>query len=214
MTFNIKQISAFAVGLIIIPILSIPSTTVYVKKAEPPAEPDDESAILSAPEPQISATSTDSTTATTTEPEPTNLPEGVYCLEDCPLIVPDQVNAGVEETVRDFFKDIPVMIAIARCESTFKQWDSRTGDVLMNSEGSSATGVMQLMASYHARPAEILGMDIEELEGNLQYARVLYNERGTQPWDASKKCWGSANMAINNDISDTISHSPTLAMSP
>lgn len=206
MILNIKQVVAFSFGLSI-PLIFGASTTVYMK-SEPSPPADDESAILSAPESQIKATST---VATTTEPEPTIkeiLPPGVICLDDCPLIDP---NEGVEEEIREYFKDDPILVEIARCESTFRQYDTETGEILKN-PGSSATGAMQLMASYHREPARNLGWDIDTLQGNLAYADRLYQSQGVTPWEASRSCWGSAYMAINKDISDDEVVSPTLAM--
>jgi len=159
---------------------------------------DDEPALLPAPEPLILATST-----SVTEPEP--LPDGVICLDDCPLIDP---NEGVEEEIKLFFKDNPIMISVARCESTFKQYDPRTGEVLKN-PGSSATGAMQLMSSYHRAPAKDLGWDIDTLEGNLLYADEMYRTSGLVPWEASRHCWESADMAINKGISADERVSPT-----
>lgn len=96
---------------------------------------------------------------------------------------------SVEEYVREQFKDAPIMIDIARCESRFRQFDS-SGKVLKN-PSSSAMGVFQIMASLHAHGAKKnLGHDIYSLEGNAAYARYLYEKQGTSPWNASKACWG------------------------
>lgn len=137
---------------------------------EPAPEAEEEPAILTPP-------------AEEAEPEPTELPEGVICMEDCPLIDP----ATVEAEVRRYFADVPIMIEIAKCESTFRQFDEQ-GKPLKN-PNSSATGVMQLMASYHREPAKNMGLDIDTLEGNLGYARVLFEQQGTTPWNASAYCW-------------------------
>jgi hypothetical protein len=101
-------------------------------------------------------------------------------------------SQSVEEYVREYFKDEPVMIDIARCESRFRQYDSN-GRVLRNEQGSSATGVFQIMASIHAASADKnLGFNIYNLEGNAAYARYLYDNYGTSPWNASKACWGKS----------------------
>ena len=201
MILNIKRAVAIAVGLFILSIiLFMPSTTV-TQPVTPPV--DDEPALLPAPEPLILATST-----SVTEPEP--LPPGVKCLADCPLI--EALNNIVEDFVRLTYEDKPVLIEIAECESTFRHWDPETGEPLSN-PNSSATGAMQLMASYHREPASNLGWDIDTLEGNLAYAEYLYDTEGVTPWDASRKCWeskGSANMAINNTISGDKGVFPTL----
>jgi len=178
MILNIKQIAAFSVGLSISIILFMPSETAYIKQADTP-QVDEDPALLTAPEPQILATST-----SITEPEP--LPDGVICLDDCPLFL--DPNDGVEAEIKEFFKDTPVMIAVAECESTFRQWDTVTGEPLKNPV-SSATGAMQLMASYHREPAIYLGWDIDTLEGNLAYAEYLYDTEGVTPWLQSSGCW-------------------------
>ena len=198
MILNIKRAVAIAVGLFILSIiLFMPSTTV-TQPVTPPV--DDEPALLPAPEPLILATST-----SVTEPEP--LPPGVKCLADCPLI--EALNNIVEDFVRLTYEDKPVLIEIAECESTFRHWDPYTGEPLSN-PNSSATGAMQLMASYHREPASNLGWDIDTLEGNLAYAEYLYDTEGVTPWDASRYCWGSANMALNNTISGDKGVFPTL----
>lgn len=198
MILNIKRAVAIAVGLFILSIiLFMPSTTV-TQPVTPPV--DDEPALLPAPEPLILATST-----SVTEPEP--LPPGVKCLADCPLI--EALNNIVEDFVRLTYQDKPVLIEIAECESTFRHWDPYTGEPLSN-PNSSATGAMQLMASYHREPASNLGWDIDTLEGNLAYAEYLYDTEGVTPWEASRHCWGSANMALNNTISGDKGVFPTL----
>lgn len=103
-------------------------------------------------------------------------------------------NDGLEQQVRSYFEDIPVMIEIARCESEFKHYHT-DGTVRKNMQGSSATGVMQIMASIHRRVAANLGFDIDTPEGNMQYARYLYEKNGTWPWFASKYCWNAPKAA-------------------
>lgn len=106
-----------------------------------------------------------------------------------PVVMP--APKSVEEYVREQFKDAPVMIDIARCESRFRQFDS-SGKVLKNPT-SSAMGTFQIMASLHADLAkDKLGHDIYSLEGNAAYARYLFEKQGTAPWNASKACWGAS----------------------
>jgi len=97
----------------------------------------------------------------------------------------------VKEYVDNYFKDEPVMITIADCESHFTQYGS-DGDVLKN-PASSAVGVFQIMSSIHASMAdEELGIDIDTLQGNVAYAQYLYQTEGTAPWAASQACWGKS----------------------
>jgi len=98
----------------------------------------------------------------------------------------------VEEYVRDYFADIPVMAAIAQCESQFTH--TKNGKILKNAT-SSAIGVFQIMASLHTEPGKKLGLDINSIEGNLAYARYLYENEGTKPWKSSQGCWGKSQEA-------------------
>lgn len=103
----------------------------------------------------------------------------------------------VEEYVREYFADIPVMIEIANCESQFNQFD-KSGNVLKNGAGSSAIGMFQIMASIHQPVAQKLGLDLNTIQGNAAYARYLYDKQGTAPWEAdlkSKRCWGKTDVA-------------------
>jgi hypothetical protein len=94
----------------------------------------------------------------------------------------------VEETVREYFADIPVMIEVARCESKFRQFTD-SGNVLRGGSGGQMVGVYQFFDRYHESLAYDLGFDIETLEGNLAYARHVYEIEGTDPWNSARNCW-------------------------
>ncbi len=96
-------------------------------------------------------------------------------------------NAGVEAQVRSYFSDIPVMIAIAQCESSFRQY-AANGAPLIGGDGD-VVGVFQLDEGSHAGAAQSLGIDIDTTTGNLEYARFLYGFEGTTPWFSSYSCW-------------------------
>ncbi|MEY2664956.1 MAG: hypothetical protein RLZZ480_61 [Candidatus Parcubacteria bacterium] len=93
-----------------------------------------------------------------------------------------------EKRVREYFKDIPVMIEIARCESNFRQYTD-AGNPLRGGASGGMVGVFQFFESIHSAGALALGYDITTLEGNLAYARHVYNAQGTTPWDPAKGCW-------------------------
>lgn len=95
----------------------------------------------------------------------------------------------VEEYVRNYFSDIPVMIEIARCESRFRQHD-KNGDVLRGEKNSADRGVMQINEYFHDGNSDKLGYNILTLEGNTAYARHLFEKYGVKPWKSSAKCWG------------------------
>ncbi len=93
-----------------------------------------------------------------------------------------------EEIVREYFKDDPIMVRIAFCESTFRQYD-KNGNVLRGVENSRDVGLMQINEHFHLEKAKNLDIDIYTIEGNMEFARYLYEREGTRPWNASKKCW-------------------------
>ncbi len=100
------------------------------------------------------------------------------------------IGTDTEKAVRSYFSDIPVMIQIARCESTFKH-TLPDGTVLRGAVDSADTGVMQINTRYHAEKARELGLDLNNLYDNMAYARELYKRQGTRPWNASANCWSS-----------------------
>ena len=97
----------------------------------------------------------------------------------------------VEQYVREFYADEPVLSEIARCESRFRQYDEK-GVVLRGEVTPADIGIMQINERFHESTSETLGYDITTIDGNLTYARHLYQKEGTKPWNASKKCWGKS----------------------
>jgi hypothetical protein len=97
----------------------------------------------------------------------------------------------VEEYVRQYYSDEPVLAEIARCESRFRQYDEN-GVVLRGEAVPADIGIMQINERFHQTTSETLGYDIKTIEGNLSYARYLYEKEGTRPWKSSQKCWNKA----------------------
>ena len=104
------------------------------------------------------------------------------------IILLPQLVFGNEEIVNIYFADIPVMIEIAKCESGLRQFDWR-GNALRGGMGSKMVGVFQIHADVHRETADLMGLDIDTLEGNIAYARRLYDKEGTGPWISSSSCW-------------------------
>lgn len=96
--------------------------------------------------------------------------------------------SDVEQAVRTYFSDIPVMAEVARCESTFRH-TLADGTVLRGKVDSRDVGVMQINTGYHQATAAKLGLDLLDFEDNMAYARYLYEKQGTAPWRASAPCW-------------------------
>ncbi|NQV92971.1 hypothetical protein HQ403_00555 [Candidatus Kaiserbacteria bacterium] len=121
-------------------------------------------------------------------------------------VIPTQVGAAtlegvtrtpayVEQYVRIYFSDIPIMTEIAECESRFRQFDI-DGDVLRGEKNRRDVGVMQINEDFHLDTALEKELNLYTLEGNLAYARALYEKMGTKPWKHSKKCWGGMVLAL------------------
>lgn len=107
----------------------------------------------------------------------------------------NEIDGDVEAHVRDYFSDIPILAEVARCESHFTQF-TKSGKVLRGTAVREDVGVMQINETYHLEAAKKLGLDIYTLDGNLAYARHLYESEdkggkglGARPWLASSKCW-------------------------
>ncbi|MBI5003994.1 hypothetical protein HZC00_02795 [Candidatus Kaiserbacteria bacterium] len=98
-------------------------------------------------------------------------------------------NYGMEDRVREYFADIPVMIEIARCESQFIQY-GKSGRPLHGGTGTMI-GLFQISEVLHRDVADNFGWDIDTPEGNMSYARYLYEQHGTAPWLDSKSCWNA-----------------------
>ncbi len=94
----------------------------------------------------------------------------------------------LEKKVKAYFKDDPILVDIARCESRFRQLDSN-GNILRGLINKGDLGIMQINEYYHADKAAKLGYNLKTVDGNLAYAKYLYNKEGVQPWISSSKCW-------------------------
>lgn len=98
----------------------------------------------------------------------------------------------VEEYVREYFEETPILAEVARCESRFRHF-GKNGDIIRGEINSLDVGVMQINEYYHKETALKLGYNIYSLDGNLAYGMYLYEQSGTQPWISSSKCWGLEN---------------------
>ena len=98
----------------------------------------------------------------------------------------------LEAYIKSEDADKPILVDIARCESTFRQFD-QTGNILRGVVNDKDVGVMQINETYHADEAAKLGLNIYTVEGNVAFGRYLYDKYGAQPWISSSPCWGSSN---------------------
>jgi ribosomal protein L20A (L18A) len=110
--------------------------------------------------------------------------------------VPDEPKT-VEETVKEYFKETPILSKVAFCESRYRQFDAN-GNVLRGVVNAKDVGVMQINEDFHLKDSLDLGLDIQTLEGNLAYAKHLYEKQGVSPWVHSSKCWSkNEGIALN-----------------
>jgi hypothetical protein len=100
-----------------------------------------------------------------------------------------------EKIVRSYFRDLPIMVQIARCESSFTH-TLADGSILRGRVDNADTGVMQINRRFHEKTAEVMNLDLNDIYHNMAYARYLYETQGTQPWSASAPCWGQT-LAMN-----------------
>jgi hypothetical protein len=97
---------------------------------------------------------------------------------------------SVEAYIRNEFAGTPILIEIARCESNFRQFDEN-GKVIQGRVNKEDIGVMQINKKYHGETSEDRNLDIYTTEGNVAYAKYLYEKYGAQPWVHSSKCWAT-----------------------
>lgn len=101
------------------------------------------------------------------------------------------------------------MVNIARCESSFQQYD-HTGLPYFNAD-YTVVGVFQESVA-HMPEALSLGWDITTLQGNLAYANYLYQQNGIDPWMDSYGCWGSNSSAQTTPVTTTVSTPTTISV--
>lgn len=67
----------------------------------------------------------------------------------------------------------------------------KDGEIFRGVVNNKDIGVMQINTRFHEATATDMGIDLYSLQGNLEYAKYLYEKEGTKPWKASKPCWGN-----------------------
>lgn len=97
---------------------------------------------------------------------------------------------NTEAIVRNYFRDIPLLAEVARCESGFRH-KLDDGSILKGKVDPADTGVMQINRRYHEESATALELDLDDIYHNMAYARHLYETEGIRPWNSSMPCWGN-----------------------
>ena len=101
-----------------------------------------------------------------------------------------QIETAVtlEQYVQNYFAETPVLAKISKCESNYRQFDDQ-GNILRGEITTDDVGLMQINEFFHAKIAKDMNLDLHTIDGNLAYAKYLYEKKGTAPRKASEKCW-------------------------
>jgi len=84
----------------------------------------------------------------------------------------------IEQKIRDTFPEDPeTALKIAKCESNFiPTAKSPTND----------HGLMQINLTVHSGRVKEMGIDVYDVDDNLRFARLLYDESKWKPWVCRK----------------------------
>ena len=93
------------------------------------------------------------------------------------------IRSKVEQT----FGTSSPMVRVAFCESGYRQY--KDGEVLRGVVNPKDVGLLQINEYYHLETSKRLGLNIHTIDGNLAYAKYLFDKNGTRDWNASKPCW-------------------------
>ena len=90
----------------------------------------------------------------------------------------------IKEEIRETFPEAPeTFIRIAKCESNFLP------HAYNPTNNSHDGGILQISQKYHGEEMEKMKLDPYNVQDNLKFGRILYEESGLSPWSASKHCW-------------------------
>jgi hypothetical protein len=95
-----------------------------------------------------------------------------------------------KEVVVETKATYPVLLRIAKCESSNNHFD-KNGQVLMvgNKNGSVDIGKYQINNRVWGKKAKEMQLDLTLEKDNEAFAMYLYTTLGTVPWIWSQKCW-------------------------
>lgn len=104
---------------------------------------------------------------------------------------PKQVYADrVQTVVVEASTTPPVLQKIMQCESTASQKD-KSGQVTIhvNKDGSYDMGIMQINSIWNSTATK-MGYDLTKESDNKAFGTWLFMNKGSDPWNSSKNCWG------------------------
>lgn len=125
----------------------------------------------------------------------TKIQKVFFCLIVTVVVLTSQPKQAEEDTIPLIrtIPEVPIILKkISWCESKNHQFNS-DGSIYRGEINPLDTGKYQINEYWNGNEAIRLGFNIFTLEGNTKMALYLYKERGTQPWNWSKDCWGNPN---------------------
>lgn len=111
---------------------------------------------------------------------------------DVDLSMSDRITRAAKSTG----VDASLARKIAYCESSLRQFDSKTGEVVRGVRNPSDIGLFQINEKYHLERSRGLGFDFHTTEGNIAYAMYLLKQDGSRHWNWSRPCWSNPSLAI------------------
>jgi hypothetical protein len=103
----------------------------------------------------------------------------------------------IKDRVIETFGQESPLVMVAFCESTYRQFNE-DGEVLRGKIDKRDVGVFQINEYWHLDESQRLGYDIYTLEGNIGYAKYLYEKSGLKPWSASYPCLKREGVVLTN----------------
>ena len=98
-------------------------------------------------------------------------------------------DPAVAQYVASEFRDAPIMLEVAYFESGLRQVNA-DGSLVRGIKHPPDVGVFQINEAVHGAKAKAMGIDLHTLEGNVKFARYLYDTEGLIPWATSRSGWG------------------------
>jgi hypothetical protein len=109
-------------------------------------------------------------------------------------IVPKQIIVPqVNSSIWDGYSELK---HICSCESwgdpNKEPREFKDGSVLYGFPNPKDVGACQINTPIWGAQAQKLGDDLYSYDGNIAFAKWLYNQQGNKPWGWSKSCWAKA----------------------
>lgn len=89
----------------------------------------------------------------------------------------------LEKQMVEYNVRMKVLEAIIQCESGGRHIDGVLAKVGVDK------GICQINTYWHGDRATAMGLDLDNIDDNVQYGLFLLQTEGTKPWRASKHCW-------------------------